>query len=233
MVGTIRKNKSELPPQLLTTKNRPVKSSKFVYTADTSLVSYVPKKGKNVVLMSTLHRDGRICGQEHQKPEIIMDYNATKGGVDNMDKLVTAYSCKRRTLRWPLVIFFDILDISAYNAFVIWMALNPEWNRGKIQRRRPFLEELGKALVRPQIQRRQHVPRTPASAAIMRRIQEENAGAPSTRPTEPPSAKPEVAASSNKKCVDPRWTEKQYTCIKCKKYICNTHTAKLCPSCAV
>lgn len=29
-------------------------------------------------------RDGRIC--------------ATKGGVDNMDKLVTAYSCERRTL---------------------------------------------------------------------------------------------------------------------------------------
>ena len=39
-----------------------------------------------------------------------MDYNATKGGVDNLDKLVSAYSCKRRTLRWPLVIFFDILD---------------------------------------------------------------------------------------------------------------------------
>uniref|UniRef100_A0A669C9C5 PiggyBac transposable element-derived protein domain-containing protein n=1 Tax=Oreochromis niloticus TaxID=8128 RepID=A0A669C9C5_ORENI len=100
MVGTIRKNKSELPPQLMTMKNRPVKSSKFVYTADTSLVSYVPKKGENVVLMSTLHRDGRVCDQDHQKPEIIMDYNATKGGVDNMDKLVTAYSCKRRTLRW-------------------------------------------------------------------------------------------------------------------------------------
>ena len=45
-----------------------------------------------------------------------MDYDVTEGGVDNMDKLVTAYSCKRRTLHWPLVIFFDILDISAYNA---------------------------------------------------------------------------------------------------------------------
>ncbi|XP_071316266.1 piggyBac transposable element-derived protein 4-like [Trachinotus anak] len=170
MVGTIQKKKSELPPQLLTSKNRPVKSSKFAYTADTSLVSYVPKKGKNVVLMSTLHGDGRICDQEHHKPEIIMDYNATKGGVDNMDKLVTAYSCKRRTLRWPLVIFFDMLDISAYNAFVIRMALNPEWNRGKLQKRHLFLEDLGKALVRPQIEERQHVTRTPASAAIVRRI---------------------------------------------------------------
>jgi hypothetical protein len=48
----------------------------------------------------------------------------TEGGVDNFDKLVTGYSCKRRTLRWPLVIFIYILDISAFNAFVIWMALN-------------------------------------------------------------------------------------------------------------
>ena len=110
-----------------------------------------------------------------------------------MDKLVSTYSCKRRTLRWPLVIFFNMLDISAYNAFVIWMALNPEWNRRKLQRRRLFLEELGKALMRPQIQRRQHAPRTTASAAIMRRIQEENVGAPSTRPREPPSAEPEVS----------------------------------------
>uniref|UniRef100_A0A3Q3J2G5 PiggyBac transposable element-derived protein domain-containing protein n=1 Tax=Monopterus albus TaxID=43700 RepID=A0A3Q3J2G5_MONAL len=121
MGGTIRKNKPELPPQLLETKGRPLNSSRFLYTADTSLVSYVPKKDKNVVLMSTLHREGKICGQ---KPEIIMYYNATKGGVDNLDKMVTAYSCKRRTLRWPLVLFFDMLDISAYNAFVVWTAVN-------------------------------------------------------------------------------------------------------------
>ena len=123
----------------------------------------------NVVLVSTLHSDGRICGQEHQKPEIIMDYNATKGAVDNLDKLVTGYRCKRRkTLHWPLVIFFNILDISPYNAFVIWKVLNTDWNRGELQRKCLFLEELGKALVRPQIQGRQHIPRTPASAAIVR-----------------------------------------------------------------
>src|SRR4029434_5318671 len=110
------------------------------------LVSYVPKKRKNVILMSTLHWDWRICGLEHQKPEIIMDYNATKGGVDNIDKLVSAYSCKSR---WPRAIFFNIFDILAYNAFVTWMALNPEWKRGKLQRILLFLEELGKTLVKP------------------------------------------------------------------------------------
>nr|XP_023697146.1 piggyBac transposable element-derived protein 4-like [Paramormyrops kingsleyae] len=237
MVGTVRKNKSELPPQLLKTEDRPVQSSKFAYTADTTLVSYVPKKGKNVLLMSTLHRDGRICGQEHQKPEIIMDYNATKGGVDNLDKLVTTYSCKRKTLRWPLVIFFDMLDISAYNAFVIWMSLSPEWNRGKLQKRRLFLEELGKTLVRPQIGRRRHLPRTPVSAAIVRRIQEEDDGATSCQITEPSPADPGIVAGNKKKRCEvcgPKMDRKtQYTCTKCKKYICNTHTVKLCPSCVI
>jgi hypothetical protein len=31
-----------------------------VFTADTSLVSYVPKKGKHVVLASMLNRDGEF-----------------------------------------------------------------------------------------------------------------------------------------------------------------------------
>lgn len=61
-----------------------------------------------------------------------MDHNATKGGVDNMDKLTTAYSCKRRTLRRPQVIFFEMLDISPYT-FVIWMAVNKDSNKGKYQ----------------------------------------------------------------------------------------------------
>lgn len=60
--------------------------------------------------------------------------------------LVTGDNCKRRTLCWLTVIFFNI----QYNAFVIWMALNPEWNKGKLQRRQLFIEELGKVLVRPQ-----------------------------------------------------------------------------------
>lgn len=99
MVGTIRKNRTELPPQLLIVKNRPVHSSTSVFMANTALVSYILKKGKNVMLMSTLHRDGRISSREDHKSEVILDYNATKGGVDNLDKLLSCYSFQRRTLR--------------------------------------------------------------------------------------------------------------------------------------
>nr|XP_023665676.1 piggyBac transposable element-derived protein 4-like isoform X1 [Paramormyrops kingsleyae] len=94
MVGTVRHNKPELPPELLTVKDREVTSSEFAFTANTTLVSYVPRKGKNVMLMSTQHREGQISDREDKKPEIILHYNATKGGVDTLDMVTACYSCK-------------------------------------------------------------------------------------------------------------------------------------------
>ena len=175
MVGTVRKNRVELPAELLVIKNRAAQSSMFAFTDTTALVSYCPKKGKNVVLMSTLHNNAEISTREDQKPSMILDYNATKGGVDNLDKVTGSYSTKRMTARWPLVIYYNMIDVSAYNAFVIWTEIFPDWNVSKLYKRRIFLEELGKALVTPHIQRRQHLPRTPTAAATVREIQERTA----------------------------------------------------------
>ncbi|KAL6456582.1 hypothetical protein MHYP_G00351260 [Metynnis hypsauchen] len=176
MVGTVRKNKPELPPALLVSKEREVFSSKFTFTPTTTLVSYLPKKNKNVVLLSTLHTDSDISDREDRKPIIILDYNCNKGGVDNLYKVIGTYSCRRMTARWPLVIFHNIIDVSSYNAFVIWREINPTWMSRKQNKRRVFLEQLGKALVTPLIERRKHVPRTEASAAVVKAFQ--SAGAP-------------------------------------------------------
>lgn len=43
-VGTVRKNKRELPPQMILTKNRKVPSSMFGFQKEVSVVSYVGKK---------------------------------------------------------------------------------------------------------------------------------------------------------------------------------------------
>ncbi|KAJ8384204.1 hypothetical protein AAFF_G00207520 [Aldrovandia affinis] len=166
MVGTVRKNKPELPPALLSTERRAELSSKFAFTATHSLVSYVPKRKRNVILMSTVHKNATVSTAEHRKPHIILDYNSNKGGVDCLDKLTSTYTCKRKTGRWPMVVFHNILDVSAYNAYVVWLVIDPTWNTGKKYKRRLFLAELGKALVTPRIQRRQQLPRTPASASL-------------------------------------------------------------------
>ena len=73
-------------------------------------------------------------------------YNETKAGVDTMDQMTRTYSCKQKTRRWPLVVFYNMLDISAINAYVIWKALNPNWNSNKSHKRRLYLLQLGKDL---------------------------------------------------------------------------------------
>nr|XP_033495376.1 phenylalanine--tRNA ligase, mitochondrial-like [Epinephelus lanceolatus] len=49
-------------------------------------------------------------------------------------------------------------NTSAFNSFVLWMAVDPTWMQGKLHKRHLFLEELGIALVTPQMQQRQRLP---------------------------------------------------------------------------
>lgn len=81
----MRRNKPELPPALVSTRGREALSSKFAFTDTHTLVSYVPKKNRNVILMSTLHKDAAVSTTEDRKPLMIQDYNRNKGGVDCLD----------------------------------------------------------------------------------------------------------------------------------------------------
>ena len=81
-----------------------------------------------VTLLTTMHLDKSTesPGLE-KKPEVITYYNATKSGVlDTMDQMVRWFTTKRKTQRWSIVIVYNMLDISALNAFIIWMSLNKE-----------------------------------------------------------------------------------------------------------
>ena len=83
-----------------------------------------------------------------KKPQVITYYNATKSGVDTMDQMVRWFTSKRKTRRWPMAIFCNMLDISALNAFVIWMSLKKENHAGKRGNRfkRSLLISLAKKL---------------------------------------------------------------------------------------
>ena len=75
-------------------------------------------------LSSSFHQqhDDTCMGEEKDhKPEIIMHHNATKSGVDVLDKLVREYICMRSTRHWPLKLFLNLIDVAAVTAFVLWM----------------------------------------------------------------------------------------------------------------
>lgn len=93
---------------------------------------------------------------EELMSEIINFYNTTKSGVDVLDKLVREYSCRRATRRWSLSLFLHLVDIAAYNAFVIWNTKYPTWeDRHKLQmRRKMFIGDLGIQLTKEHIDAR-------------------------------------------------------------------------------
>ena len=153
IVGTVRKNKRELPPQFVSAKNREPHSSLFGFQEDMTLVSYIPKKGKTVVLFSSMHNDDKIDDStgEMRKPDIITFYNATKGGVFYVDERMSSYNVARNTRRWTMVIFYAMLNIVAFNSYLILRSNNPEST--EIRNRRQFLKRLMIDLTHEQMKR--------------------------------------------------------------------------------
>ena len=47
-------------------------------------------------------------------------YNKTKCGVDVADQMARQNSVKAETRRWPVTIFYNILDLAGINAFVLY-----------------------------------------------------------------------------------------------------------------
>ncbi|KAF4514001.1 UNVERIFIED_CONTAM: hypothetical protein B566_EDAN018653, partial [Ephemera danica] len=153
-------------------RQRPEGSSLFGFRNDSTLVSYVPKPGRAVILLSTFHHNDNII-ESTNKPEIIHFYNETKGGVDTLDHLIQKYSCKRATRRWPMIMFYNLIDIICVAAFVIWRATYPAWNYNKKYRRRLFLESVGLALVEKQIDRRYETCHHNSVRSAIRQVQPE------------------------------------------------------------
>ncbi|XP_061910058.1 uncharacterized protein LOC133654077 [Entelurus aequoreus] len=111
--------------------------------------------------------------------------------------------------------------------------INPTWMSRKQSKRRVFLEKLGKALVIPLIERRKHVPRTEASAAVVKAIQ--SAGAPD-QPEDPATTATSPARASKRKrcqfCPQKEDCKTHTVCCRCKKYICKGCALAYCPTCA-
>lgn len=90
-LGTLKKNKRHIPPEFQASKKRQPESSLHGFTKDFTIVSYVPKKSKAVLLISSMHHTKEL-DPLIKKPMTIMDYSKTKGGVDEIDKKCSNYS---------------------------------------------------------------------------------------------------------------------------------------------
>lgn len=137
--------------------------------------------------MSTLHEDAAVSSGSDKKTTVILNYHKNIGGVDNLDKLTVTYTCQPMTRRWPMVVFYNILDVSACNAFLLWTHIHQGWNYTKKTSRECFLRSWETH------ERRERVLRDPDAAAQVRQMQR----SPST-PSTPSasSASPDSTSST-------------------------------------
>lgn len=222
LVGTLKKNKREIPPEFKASKKRTVESSVFGFTKDMTLVSYVPKKNKAVVMISSMHHTVSV-DENTKKPEVIMYYNKTKIGVDLLDQRCSNYSTARRTRRWPLVIFYRLLDISLSNAYIFSLCNQAQRTGSRFK----FIKQLAEQLTRPHMKRRrsnEHIPRDLRSS-IDRILQVEE---------EIPSSSGADKLETRKTCstCEPKKKRKTFhLCFVCKKPICVECSQKMCRNC--
>jgi hypothetical protein len=234
LVGTLRKNKRDIPKSFSDAKGRTVYSTSFAYCGQLTLCSYCPKKNKVIPMLSSMHHDAAVSNEPERKPDIILCYNQTKSGVDNLDKLVKEYSTRSGTRRWPMVLFLSWLDIAAYNALVVYTFNFPDQLQ-KNRARYKFLKQLGKSLTKPLMDRRmQAVQQNPKSHKKRTRQLLELCGAALQQTNE------QVPAVDNRKrgrCFYCVGSDKKHSkiCNNCSNFFCDGHgtvtTTAVCHSC--
>ena len=81
LVGTLKKNKADIQKEMQLNSVKPEHSSVFGFDGEKTLASYVPKKGKAVIMMSTLHHD-RVCSSSESKTRDnpLLQQNQRRGG---------------------------------------------------------------------------------------------------------------------------------------------------------
>lgn len=220
VVGTIRKNKREIPPILTANlKERPVRSSIFGFSKDLTIVSYKAKKNKFVLLLSTQHDEDSIdpsSGEAH-KPDIVTFYNRTKSGVDANDELQKSYSVSRVSNRWPLTIFFTIMNIGAINSYIIFRS-----NTNSKRPRSDYLRELAKSLMKDYAIRK--VLGKTTSYVTKIRLRE-------IFGIEAVDEEVETSETRCNYCPRSKNRKTKTRCCKCRKPICRQHTIFTCTDC--
>ncbi|CAM4571152.1 unnamed protein product [Leuciscus chuanchicus] len=198
LVGTVGKTKRELPPS--TKEQAELFSTKVLKCADATLTIYQGKPRKNVCILSSVHTSVGITDGPKAKPESVTYYNNTKYGVDVLDQMARRYSVKGGTRRWPVAVFYNILDLAGINAHILFK----ECTSSKLPRRK-FMQQLAEELRAQFMEEKGAVLQFQAQGSSQQQKQ-------------PPQQTPKRRQCQvRKSCIKNKTHD---TCCKCRKPVC-------------
>ena len=92
----------------------------FSHESKIMLVSYTPKKNKNVSLLSSTHTGKKcILPKQSNKLELIIGYDFGKKVLIKLTRILR--NSRRKTVCWPLLIFYNMLYVAAFNGHFVKM----------------------------------------------------------------------------------------------------------------
>lgn len=157
-----------------------------------------------------------------------MFYNQTKGGVDTFDQMCSTMSCSRKTNRWPMTMFYGILNMAFVNSYVLYCH-NIHAKKEKPLSRREYMKKLSEQLTAPWMNKRLDAPSLPRHVRskienIMIQPTTESQG---DTEDEPPVKKRRYCSYCS--CKKKRMSK--MFCVKCKKTVCGEHKNDVCHEC--
>jgi hypothetical protein len=123
LCGTLRKNKRNLPQEVVTAKLR--RGEQIARQKDNLYTVLKWRDKRDVLMISTCHGDDKSNVTTRRgdviKPDVIIDYNDAKKGIDISDQLASFHSPLRKSLTWYKKIAIDLLfQVAIINARCIY-----------------------------------------------------------------------------------------------------------------
>ncbi|XP_077301051.1 piggyBac transposable element-derived protein 4 [Arctopsyche grandis] len=218
VLGPIKKNKVEIPKEFLPGKSRAVGSALFGFQKEKMMLSYVPRKNKSAILLSTLHDDDEM-DPDTGKPQAILDYNDTKGGVGTVVKMCAAYSVSRITKRWPCVVFYALMNIAGINAQILYKFACPEKTP---KHRRIFLKNLALSMMKEHLTFRSNIKYLPQDVSAFLKVNYGREVEPITEEENRSLRKRGVCRSC---ALEKKRTSASMKCCRCQSFTCKKHSA--------
>ena len=155
VVGTMRSDRAGIQKEMKETKSCQRPSTLYAYNTDIKsvLISYVIKAKfgvKNVLVISSMHRNALTTRDERNKSHVITFYDRTKGGVDVMDMMAGIHTTWFKSCRWTMNALAYVLDRVRTNMFMLWNKIQSDNKKGSFD----FVWKLGEHLIKPHIQKR-------------------------------------------------------------------------------
>ena len=163
---------------------------------------------------------------ESSKPLMIEDYNHSKGGVDTFDQMCSQYSCSRKTKRWPLCVFYGMINAAVINAYII----HCEKNIANKLERKVFMQSLALELAKPWAVLRMAVTTLP------RQVKDQICqvyGLPSYAAQRALNAAADMREPIVRcvECGSKKDKKTRYRCVACNRAVCPSHFYTVCGNC--